>query len=128
MVIAVAQLLPATRHATAAEQQRLTCSRPTSNATPLPWLTFVLRPQASADHFMLVAVPRGDNTDKPSYKRAGDISVGETMLTMTRRSGEQPLVQAVVVATRVVRNTGLFAPLTTGGTVIVDGVVASVHR
>lgn len=54
---------------------------------------------------------------------------GDTMWVVEPAAvGGAPLVPAQVVETRTVVNTGLYAPLTLGGSIIVNGMAASVHR
>lgn len=81
-------------------------------------------PQATPDHLVMI---KGKGSSRVLYKRAGEVAVGDVMLRMDSADARQ-LSEAVVVATRTAVNTGLFAPLTTGGTIIVNGVAASVHR
>lgn len=62
-----------------------------------------------------------------TYKRAGEVAVGDVMLLMPTADAEQ-LSEAVVVSKQTVTNTGLFAPLTMSGSIVVNGVAASAHR
>jgi hypothetical protein len=70
---------------------------------------------------------KGKGKDHTVYKCAGEVAVGDVMLRMSATDA-QHLVEAVVVASHTTVNSGLFAPLTTGGAIIVNGVAASVHR
>lgn len=79
--------------------------------------------QASADHFVLILAP--GSSKKVTYKRAGEVAPGDIMWVAT---GQQDMAEAVVVAADTVTNTGLYAPLTLGGTIMVNNVAASVHR
>lgn len=93
-------------------------------------------PQATPDHFILTT-PVNDNSQshsssakaaqQPIMKRAGDVVLGDSVLVLAGPQHQQ-LVAAVVAGSRLVVSTGLYAPLTRGGTIVVDGVVASVHR
>jgi hypothetical protein len=70
---------------------------------------------------------KGKGKDAILYKRAGDVTVGDVMLLMGPADTQQ-LLEAVIVTTRTTVNSGMFAPLPTSGTIIVNGLVASVHR
>lgn len=65
-------------------------------------------------------------TDRPTYKRAGSVVVGETLWMVV--PGAFQLVPATVTDTRVVTNAGLYAPMTLSGSIIVNNIAASVHR
>jgi hypothetical protein len=81
--------------------------------------------QATADHFVLTKGRRAGSV----HKRAGAVLPGDVMwVAGDAQQQQQQLSEAVVVARRVILNAGLFAPLTLGGTVVVNGVLASVHR
>lgn len=77
--------------------------------------------QATPDHFNLT----GDKN--PTYKRAGAIKPGETVWLLDAQDSTK-LTQARINATTVVQNTGMYAPMTLSGSIIVNNVVASVHR
>lgn len=80
-------------------------------------------PQATADHFVAVK----DNSARGfTFKRAADVDEGDVMLWV--RPDSETTIEVVVAAKRVVYNTGLYAPLTLSGTIIVNGLAASVHR
>lgn len=76
--------------------------------------------QATADHFVLVGSTR------PAYKRAGKVVVGDTLWMSV--PGCSQLVPAVVTKVHSVANTGLYAPITVSGSIIVNDIAASVHR
>jgi len=78
--------------------------------------------QATADHFLLVGA------HLPTYKRAGDIAPGDVMWAAAAAVEGASLTPATVISSRTVTNTGLYAPLTLGGSIIVNGMAASVHR
>lgn len=76
--------------------------------------------QATPDHLVLVGLTA------PTYKRIGEVVPGDVLWVASRASPH--LVSAAVVDVRRVSNVGLYAPLTLGGSVLVNGVAASVHR
>jgi hypothetical protein len=84
-------------------------------------------------HFVLTAKPKSNKVDTGGTttvvtKRAGDVSVGDTMwaLSSTHQQTQQ-LHQYKVYAIEATTMQGLYNPYTLGGTIIVDGVVASSH-
>jgi hypothetical protein len=91
------------------------------------------RPQqplvASPDHF----VPTFTNPDQPwasaTMKRARDVRRGDLVAVVRggNASGEQDLARALVTDVTTTLARGLYDPITMSGTVVVDGVVASVH-
>lgn len=81
--------------------------------------------QATQDHLVAVVSNGGHGVE---YRRAGQVSVGDIMLILSEGPQGNFLTRAQVVDKLTVRNKGLYAPLTPSGTIIVDGVVASVHR
>jgi len=76
--------------------------------------------QATSDHFVLVG------SERPTYKRAGQVVVGDTLWMSV--AGAPKLVPASVIRTHIVSNTGLYAPMTLSGSIIVNNIAASVHR
>jgi len=67
------------------------------------------------------------------YTRAGAVQPGDVMWVLASaedgsRGQSGALEEAVVESRHVVVSRGLYAPLTLSGTIIVNGVAASVHR
>jgi hypothetical protein len=83
--------------------------------------TVFLRRQATPDHFILAGLY------KPTYKRIGEVAPGD-VLWVAASTTSSSLVSATVVDVSGVASVGMFAPLTLGGSILVDGVAASVHR
>jgi hypothetical protein len=81
----------------------------------------LLHLQATPDHFVLVGLTA------PAYKRIGGVVPGDIMW-VAHSGANSHLVPAEVMDVRHVSNTGLYAPLTLGGSVLANGVAASVHR
>lgn len=70
---------------------------------------------------------------RPVYRRAGAVQIGDTMWVVAGaedglRGQSDELEEAVVESRHVVVGRGLYAPFTLSGTIIVNGVAASVHR
>ncbi|MCO5595872.1 hypothetical protein L7F22_049923 [Adiantum nelumboides] len=59
------------------------------------------------------------------YKRAQDIKIGD--IVWAAKEQQEPLGPCLVKEISVSRSQGLYNPLTMSGTIVVDGVVASVH-
>jgi 2C-methyl-D-erythritol 2,4-cyclodiphosphate synthase len=77
--------------------------------------------QATPDHFVLVGL------SAPTYKRIGEVSPGDVMW-VAHSAASASLAPATVVDVGRVAKEGLYAPLTLGGSILVNGVAASVHR
>jgi hypothetical protein len=77
--------------------------------------------QATPDHLVLVGLVA------PTYKRSGEVAPGDIMWVATSASSSS-LVAASVAGVRRVVKEGVYAPLTLGGSILVNGVTASVHR
>lgn len=89
--------------------------------------TVLLLHQASADHLVLTRPKDSSSSGRNVCKRAAEVVVGDVMWVRTT-PGDEALTEAAVVAKATVLNNGLYAPLTLGGTILVNGVAASVHR
>jgi hypothetical protein len=63
----------------------------------------------------------------PTYKRAGRIVPGDVVWVLASTS-DTAMLPATVIAAETVVNTGLYAPLTLSGSIVVGNVAASVHR
>eukprot|EP00929_Paragymnodinium_shiwhaense_P086348 TRINITY_DN46872_c0_g1_i2.p1 TRINITY_DN46872_c0_g1~~TRINITY_DN46872_c0_g1_i2.p1 ORF type:complete len:468 (-),score=77.74 TRINITY_DN46872_c0_g1_i2:227-1630(-) len=80
------------------------------------------RLRASANHMVLISV---DETTMRSLPVAA-VMPGDVLLTL--QDVEKPLVQSTVLAVSwETRQTGLFAPITASGTLIVDGALVSTY-
>lgn len=77
--------------------------------------------ELSSGHF----VPVGDSLAAARMTRARDVTAGATVLVMA--AGGKAAEPVLVDAVSIVHRAGLFAPVTSSGTVVVDGVVASTY-
>ena len=80
--------------------------------------------ELTATHFVLTAHPNNKG-GAPVAKRAGDVSVGDSLWALSAQS--EQLMQYKVSAVVPTTMQGLYNPFTLGGNIIVDGVVASSH-
>ena len=79
------------------------------------------------DHYMLVAdVGLGSHTVHRRAVPAGQVKVGDRVWVMADGKGLS-LTESTVTDVRDIFEEGLFAPFTLTGTIVVDGVVASVY-
>ena len=79
--------------------------------------------ELSAKHF-IPASSGGDTWAGASQHRAQDVLVGDTVWA---QAGSNDLAAFLVTAKELVTKEGLWAPYTAAGTIVVDGVAASVH-
>ena len=79
--------------------------------------------ELSAKHF-IPASSGGDSWAGASQRRARDVLLGDTVWA---QAGSGGLAAFRVTAKELVTKEGLWAPYTAAGTIVVDGVAASVH-
>lgn len=114
---------------------RLHLAPASSNASINPCLgpagAATLQMELSADHFVLTFGSGSQHA--PVAKYAAAVSVGDTMMVLppsagaAQHSSPAQLTAATVCGVERVALQGLYAPFTLGGSIIVDGVVASSH-
>ncbi|KAI5077501.1 hypothetical protein GOP47_0007912 [Adiantum capillus-veneris] len=80
-------------------------------------------------HFLPSATATANNVSinhiDALYKRSQDIKIGD--IVWAAKEQQEPLSPCLVKEISVTRSQGLYNPLTMSGTIVVDGVVASVH-
>ena len=82
--------------------------------------------EASPDHFLLVSSNTAQSASFASARlslRAKDVRPGHVMWTHTASGLQAAMVEDVAL----VSQSGLFNPYTAAGTIVVNGVVATVH-
>ena len=76
----------------------------------------------TSSHLVYAGAPDCRALDCMSPVYAGNVEAGQSLMTRTSR-----LVASTVISVTSIHHTGVFAPLTRAGNLVVDGVVASCY-